>query len=99
MFGFQPSSKHVSKDVIYGENKVVISSIYQVPCSIVHGLHWMVNVGRYRIASESLLKNYQDMVLMLGTIRSITNVVMPNIEVKNGFEDPLAYYQLMNPLP
>jgi hypothetical protein len=34
MFGFLLGSIHVSKDVAYGDNNVVISSIYQVPSSI-----------------------------------------------------------------
>lgn len=99
MFGFQPSSIHVSKDVAYGENKLVISSIYQVPSFIVHGLHWMVNVGRYRIDGENILKNSQDMVITFDTIGSIANGVMLNIEVKNGLEDPLTHYQLTILLP
>jgi hypothetical protein len=45
MFGFQPSSIHVSTDVAYGEHKLVINSIYQVPSLIVHGLHWMEGIG------------------------------------------------------
>jgi hypothetical protein len=31
MFGFLLGSFHVSKDVVYKDNNVVISSIYQVP--------------------------------------------------------------------
>jgi len=39
MFGFQPSLVHVSKDVAYVQNNVVISSIYQVPFTGTQGLH------------------------------------------------------------
>jgi hypothetical protein len=49
MFGFQLGSVHVFKNVVYVENKVVINSIYQVPSSSTQGLHWMVNVGKYRM--------------------------------------------------
>jgi hypothetical protein len=38
MFGFLLGYVHVSKDVAYGDNNVVINSIYQVPSSGPQGL-------------------------------------------------------------
>jgi len=49
MFGFQLGLIHVLNFFVYVENKVVINSIYQVPSSSTQGLHWMVNVGKYRM--------------------------------------------------
>jgi hypothetical protein len=57
MFSFLLGSVHVSKDVVYGNNNVVINSIYQVPSSSPQGLQWMVNNGKYRTIGESLVKN------------------------------------------
>jgi len=54
MFGFQPNYVHVSKDVVYVQNNVVINSIYQVFFVGAQRLHCMVNVGRYRTIGESL---------------------------------------------
>jgi putative sterol carrier protein len=45
MFGFLLGSIHVSKDAMYKDNNVVISSIYQVPSSGRQGLQWMVSNG------------------------------------------------------
>jgi hypothetical protein len=38
MFGFFLGSVHGSKNVVYEDNNVVISSIYQVPSSGLQGL-------------------------------------------------------------
>jgi hypothetical protein len=48
---------------------------YQVFFAGAKGLHWMVNVGRYRTVGESLQKNSQDIILIPNTIVSIVNVV------------------------
>jgi hypothetical protein len=38
MFGLLLGSIHVCKDVAYGDNNVVINSIYQVPSYVPQGL-------------------------------------------------------------
>jgi hypothetical protein len=92
MFGIQPNSVHASKDVIYVENNVVSSSIYQVLSYGAQGLHWMVNVGKYWIVNESLLKNFQNIVFMPNKATFVTNVAMLNIGVKHEPEYPLTHY-------
>jgi hypothetical protein len=92
MFGFQPNSVRASKDVACVKNNVVIHSIYQVPSYGAQGLHWMVNVGKYWIVSENMLKNFQNIVLMPNKSMFIANVAVLNIEVKREPEYPLTHY-------
>jgi hypothetical protein len=74
MFDFLLGSIHVSKDVAFGDNDVVIDSIYiLIPSSSPQGLYWMVNNGIYRSVGESLVNNSQDIVITMGTVTSIIN--------------------------
>jgi hypothetical protein len=68
-------SIHVSKDVVYANDNVVISSIYQVASSGPQGLHWMVNNGMYQIVDESLVRNSKDTVLTPGMDVFVANCV------------------------
>ncbi len=92
MFGFQLGLVHVSKDVLYGNNNVVISSIYQFPSFGPQGLHWMVNNGRYRTIGESLVKNSQDIVLTSGMDASIVNCVFLVTKVKADLDNQLVHF-------
>jgi hypothetical protein len=57
MFGFHLKIVHVSKDKAYDVNNNVIRSIYQVPILGDFGLEWRVNVRRFKIVVENLLKS------------------------------------------
>jgi hypothetical protein len=92
MLNIQPNSVHASKNVVYVENNVVSSSIYQVPSYCVQGLHWMVNVGKYWIVRESLLMNFQNIVLIPNKVMFVANIAMLNIEVKHEPQYPLTCY-------
>ncbi len=83
---------HVSKDVMYGDNNVIISSIYEVPSFGPQGLQWMVNNGRYQTIGESLVQNSQDIIFTPGMIVSIANCVFLVIEVKVDLDDQLMHF-------
>jgi hypothetical protein len=87
MFGFLLGSVHVSKDVAYIDNNVVMSSIYQVPSFGPQGLQWMVSNGKYQIVGESLVGNSQDIFLTSSTTTFIVNCVFLVIEIKANPDD------------
>jgi hypothetical protein len=75
MFAFQQRSLHVSKDVSYAENNIVLNSIYQISNVNSEGMFWMVTNGKYQIVSEHALNNFQDIVLTPATVASMANIV------------------------
>jgi len=58
MFVFQPSSLHISKDVLYDLNNFVSSSLYQIRTTSSQWKQWVVGYGYYRIVGDSLAHNY-----------------------------------------
>jgi len=45
-------------------------------------LEWRVNVERFKIIVENLLKSFQNIVLMSETITSIANAILHLVEIK-----------------
>ncbi len=54
MFGFQPGSQHIFKDVTYDANNNISSSMYQISIDIVQGQEWVVSSGRYRVVGANV---------------------------------------------
>jgi hypothetical protein len=75
MFVFQPSSLHISKDVLYDSNNLVLNLLYQIPTTSFQGCQWVVGFGCYCIVGDSLTHNSQDTIFMLGTIGFVVNIV------------------------
>jgi hypothetical protein len=87
MFMFQWGCLHVSKDVYYAKDNVVLSYVYQVPDVNPGGMFWTINKARYWIIGKNVLNNSQDTVLTLGTTTSVANIVAQNVVMK---EEPNA---------
>jgi hypothetical protein len=47
MFAFSRGYVHVSKDVVYVEDNVVLSFVYQVSNVNLVGMFWTITNGRY----------------------------------------------------
>jgi hypothetical protein len=54
MFGFQPRSLHIFKDVAYDANNNVSSLVYQISISIVQGQEWVVSFGCYKVVGVNV---------------------------------------------
>jgi hypothetical protein len=57
MFIFRWRSLHVSKDVYYAKDNVVLSYAYQVPDVNSRRMFWTINKARYWIIGKNVLKN------------------------------------------
>lgn len=57
IFVFWQGSLHVSKDISYTENNIMLSYIYQVLDVNSKGMFWMVTNGRYQIVDEHAFNN------------------------------------------
>jgi hypothetical protein len=64
MFVFQPGFSHISKDVLYDFNNLVLNSLYQIPNTSSEGCQWVVDCGQYCIVGGNLSDNFQDTILM-----------------------------------
>jgi hypothetical protein len=73
---------HVSKDVSYTKHNIVISFIYQVLDVNPKGMFWIVTNGKYQIIGKNVFNNFQNIVLTLGTIASVTNIVAKGVMMK-----------------
>ncbi len=73
---------HVSKDVSYKDNNIVLSYVYQVLNVNPRGMFQIVTNGRYQIIDENVLNNSQDNVVTLGTAASMANIVMKSVVMK-----------------
>jgi hypothetical protein len=58
MFLFQLRSLHISKDVSYDYNNLVLNSMYQIPMTSSQGRQWVVGCGHYCIIGDSLTHNF-----------------------------------------
>jgi hypothetical protein len=47
MFSFQLGSLHISKDVSYDFNNLVLNLLYKIPTTSSKGRQWVVGCGRY----------------------------------------------------
>jgi hypothetical protein len=52
MFVFRQGSVHVSKDVFYGDDNIVLTFIYQVPDVNLKRMFWIVTNGKYQIIGK-----------------------------------------------
>jgi hypothetical protein len=82
MFAFRWGFLHVSKDVSYIEDDIVLSFFYQVPDVNSEGMFWTITNGRYRIVSEHALNNFQDTVLTPCITTSMANIVVKGVMMK-----------------
>jgi hypothetical protein len=67
MFAFQPSFLHISKDVSYGSNNFISSSLYEISTTSSQGRQWVVGFGCYCVVGDNLTHNSHKIILMLGT--------------------------------
>jgi hypothetical protein len=82
MFMFQRGSLHVSKDIYYAKDNVVLSYVYQVLDVNLGGMFWTINKARYQIICENVLNNSQDIVLTSGTTTLVANIVAQSVVMK-----------------
>jgi predicted type IV restriction endonuclease len=66
---------HVSKNVSYMEDNIVLNSTYQVLNVSLGRMFCIVTNGKYWIIDENVPNNSQDIVLTLGMATSVTNIV------------------------
>jgi len=52
MFAFWQGSVHVSKDIYYTENNIVLSVVYQILDVNFGGMFWTVTNGKNRIVNK-----------------------------------------------
>ncbi len=74
MFGFQCGSFHVSRDDAYNDNTIVKNSIYQEFVSNPNGVHWDVNIRRYKIVGNNLIYYFQGIILTPRVATYVANV-------------------------
>jgi len=73
---------HVSKDVSYEDDNIILSYVYQVLDVNLRGMFWIVTNGKYRIINENVFNNLQDNVVTLGTATSMANIIAKGIVMK-----------------
>ncbi len=73
---------HVSKDVSYKDDNIILNYVYQVLDVNLIGMFWTVTNGKYRIINENVFNNHQDNVVTLGTATSMANIVAKGIVMK-----------------
>jgi hypothetical protein len=76
MFAFWQGSLHVSKDVFYVEDNIILSYFCQVLDVNLGRMFWIVTNGRYLIIGKNVLNNSQDNILTPSTITSMANIVV-----------------------
>ncbi len=79
---------HVSKDVSYKDNNIILSYVYQVLDVNLRRMFWTVIDGKYRIVNEHVLNNSQDNVVTLGIATSMANIV-----ARGHMEKPIVIFQ------
>ncbi len=82
MFAIKWRSLHVSKDVSYKDNNIVLSYVYQVLDVNPRRMFWTITNGRYQITGENVFNNSQDNVVTLGTSASMANIVVRSVVMK-----------------
>jgi hypothetical protein len=87
MFVFRRGFVHVSEDVSYVEDNIVLSFIYQVLDVNFTRMFWIIINGKYQIINDHALNNFQDIVLTLGTSALVANITVEGVMMK---EDPIA---------
>jgi hypothetical protein len=73
---------HVSKDVFYEDNNIVLNFVYQVPDVNLKGMFWIVTIGKYWIVGKKVLNNFQGNVVTSGIAASVVNIVTEGIMIK-----------------
>jgi hypothetical protein len=73
---------HVSKDVFYEDNNIVLNFVYQVPDVNLKGMFWIVTIGKYWIVGKKVLNNSQGNVVTSGIVASVANIVTEGIMIK-----------------
>jgi hypothetical protein len=56
MFGFLLGSIPISMDTTCDDKNIITNGIYELPLVGSHGLYWLVNISKYRIVGDQLLK-------------------------------------------
>ncbi len=83
MFLFQLWSLHISKDVSYNYNNLVVNLVYQIPMTSFQGRKWVVGCGCYCIVGNSLTHNSQETILMPGTTMFVGKIMKQKHEVND----------------
>jgi len=73
---------HVSKDVFYEDNNIVLNFVYQVPDVNLKRMFWIVTIGKYWIVGKKVLNNFQGNVVTSGIAASVVNIVTEGIMIK-----------------
>jgi hypothetical protein len=81
MFSFQLRSFHISKDVVYDSNNLVLNLVYQIPMTSSQGKQWVVGCGRCCIVGDSLPHNSQETILTPRTIGSMIKIAKQEHEL------------------
>ncbi len=84
MFVFRQKSVHVSKDVFYRENNIVLSCNYQVPNVNPRRIFWLAPMA----SMKSLMKMCSTIIVStLGTTTLVANIAMKGVLMK---EEPIV---------
>lgn len=81
MFNFHLITMHV-KDNADNVNNNVIKSIFQVLVIGNLGLEWRLNVKRFKIIVENLLKSFHNIILMPKIVAFVANGIVHLLEIK-----------------
>ncbi len=80
---------HVSKDVSYRDDNIILSFIYQVLDVNHGGMFWTITNDRHQIVDENVFNNYQNIVLTLGIVTLVANIVVKGFMMK---KNPLQFF-------
>jgi hypothetical protein len=80
---FQLGSLHISKDVSYDFNNLVLNSVYQIPMISYQGRQWVVGCGCYHNVGNSFIHNSQKIILTPRITRFVVKIVKQEHEVNN----------------
>ncbi len=85
MFGFQPSSLHISKNILYDSNNFFSSWLYHICTTSFQGRQWVVGFSYYYIMGDNLIHNFQKTILMLGITSSMVKIVKQETNISHIF--------------
>jgi hypothetical protein len=80
MFLFELGFLHISKDVSYDYNNLVLNLVYQIPVTSSQGGQWVVGCSCYCIIGNSFTHNFQKTILMPRITRSMVKIVKQKCE-------------------
>ncbi len=82
MFVCQRGFVHLSKNVSYLKDNIVLSFVYQVLDVNPTRMFWIIINGRYQIIDKHAFNNSQDIVLTPSTIPSVANIALEGVVMK-----------------